>query len=246
MAVSVSEFNGVKAYNFSFGKSLPDTIENTSKKRSATQDAELKKKVELIYDFQFNTSSQNLEVTRDGNYIVGTGIYPPRLKIFDVNDMALKCERGIDSEIIKFKMLSEDYRKVAMACVDRHVEVHAQYGRHYKIRMPRMPRDMDYNPFTCDLFVSASDQDIYRLNLEEGRFMSSFKSSSEGVNKLLFHSGLELLFAGSQSGKLDVFDYRQRSLYDYVYPVLLLWMCSMAKKSLLYKEMENCRWSSDH
>lgn len=212
MAVSVSEFNGVKAYNFSFGKSLPESIENASKKRSAIQDAELKKKVELIYDFQFNSSSQCLEVTKDGNYIVCTGIYPPRLKIFDVNDMALKCERGIDSEIVKMKMLSDDYKKVAMACVDRNIEVHAQYGRHYKLRIPKMPRDMDYNPFTCDLFVSGSDQEIYRLNLEEGKFMSSFRGTSEGINKIMFHPGLELLFAGGDNGKLDVFDYQQRSL----------------------------------
>jgi ribosome biogenesis protein ENP2 len=212
MAVSVSEFNGVKAYNFSFGKSLPDSIENVSKKKNVAQDAEFKKKVELIYDFQFNSSSQNLEVTRDGNYIVSTGIYPPRLKIFDVNDMALKCERGIDSEIIKLKMLSDDYKKVAMACVDRHIEVHAQYGRHYKVRIPKMPRDMDYNPFTCDLFVSGSDEEIYRLNLEEGKFMSSLKCTTPEINKILFHPGLDLLFAGSAGGLLNAFDYRQRSL----------------------------------
>ena len=212
MAVSVSEFNGVKAYNFSFGKSLPNAIENVSKKKNVAQDAEFKKKIELIYDFQFNSSSQNLEITKDGRYIVSTGIYPPRLKIFDVNDMALKVERGIDSEIVKMKMLSDDYKKVAMACVDRNIEVHAQYGRHYKVRIPRMPRDMDYNPFTCDLFVSGSDEDIYRLNLEEGKFMSSFKCSSPEINKILFHPGLELLFAGSANGSLNVFDYQQRSL----------------------------------
>lgn len=212
MAVSVSEFNGVKAYNFSFGKSLPDSIENVSKKKNVEQDAELKKKIELIYDFQFNSSSQNLEVTRDGNYIVSTGIYPPRLKIFDVNDMALKCERGIDSEIVKMKMLSDDYKKVAMACVDRHIEVHAQYGRHYKLRIPKMPRDMDYNPFTCDLIVSATDHEIFRLNLEEGKFMSSLRSNSPDINKIMFHPGLDLLFAGSSTGSLNVFDYQQRSL----------------------------------
>ena len=212
MAVSVSEFNGIKAYNFSLGNSLPSGIESISKKKNAAQDAELKKKVELIYDFQFNTSAQNLEITKDGKYVVATGIYPPRLKIFDVNDMALKVERGIDSEIVKMKMLSDDYKKVAMACVDRNIEVHAQYGRHYKVRIPKMPRDMDYNPFTCDLFVSGSDEEIFRLNLEEGKFLSSFKCSSPGVNKILFHPGLELLFAGGASGILSVFDYQQRSL----------------------------------
>jgi ribosome biogenesis protein ENP2 len=168
--------------------------------------------VELIYDFQFHTSSQHLEVSRDGNYIVAAGIYPPRLKIFDVNDMALKCERGIDSEIIKFKMLSEDYKKVAMILTDRNIEVHAQYGRHYRVRTPKLGRDLDYNPFTCDLIVGGSDSDIYRLNLEEGKFLSSLRSNSAEINKVLFDQKLNLLFAGSAQGGLEVFDYQQRSL----------------------------------
>ena len=126
--------------------------------------------------------------------------------------MTLKCERGIDSEIIKFKMLSEDYKKVAMILTDRNIELHAQYGRHYRLRTPKMPRDLEYNPFNCDLIVSASDHEIYRLNLEEGKFMSSLKCSTDGVNKILYHSPLDLLFAGNSNGLLDVFDYQQRSL----------------------------------
>lgn len=33
--------------------------------------------------------------------------------------------RGIDSEIVKFCMLSEDYTKFALAEFDRNIEVHA-------------------------------------------------------------------------------------------------------------------------
>lgn len=213
MSISVSEFNGIKAYNFSFGKSLPDSLGEVSrKKRNADEDPELKKKVELIYDFQFHTSSQGLELSKDGNYVVATGIYPPRLKIFDLNQMTLKCERGIDSEVVCLKMLSEDYKKVVLACTDRHIEFHAQYGRHHKVRVPKMPRSLDYNPFTCDLFVAASDSEIYRLNLEEGKFLESLKSSSEAVNKVLYHPPMDLVFAAGPTGILDVFDYRQRSL----------------------------------
>lgn len=215
MSIAVSEFNGIKSYNFSFGKSLPDALEDAAAKKKGTKhDPELKKKVELIYDFHFHTSSQCLEVTKDGNYIIAAGIYPPRLKIFDVNDMSLKCERGIDSEIIKFLMLSDDYKKVVMACADRSIELHAQYGHHYKVRTPKMPRDIMYNPFNCDLLIGASDSDIYRLNLEEGKFMASLKASSDEVNKLLYHDRLDIAFAGSANGSLDIFDYQQRNLVN--------------------------------
>lgn len=96
--------------------------------------------------------------------------------------MSMKCSRGIDSEVMKIQMLSEDYKKFALACVDRNIEIHAQYGRHFKIRVPKVPRDMAYNPFTCDLFTSCSSGEIFRLNLEEGRFLSTMTCNGAGIN----------------------------------------------------------------
>jgi ribosome biogenesis protein ENP2 len=59
-----------------------------------------------------------------------------------------------------------------------------------------MPRDLTYNPFTCDLVISASSNDIYRLNLEEGKFMSPFVSGSENVNCLEYNNYLNILLSG--------------------------------------------------
>lgn len=47
------------------------------------------------------------------------------LKIFDTHDLSLKCERGIDSEIVQMQILSTDYSKIAMLCADRNIELHA-------------------------------------------------------------------------------------------------------------------------
>ena len=69
---------------------------------------------------------------------------------------SLKCERGIDSEVVKFAMLTEDYTKIAFACVDRSIIFHAQYGYHYKTRIPKCPRNIVFNPFIGDLIISAS------------------------------------------------------------------------------------------
>ena len=71
-------------------------------------------------------------------------------------------------------MLSEDYAKVAFACVDRSIVFHAQYGMHYKTRIPRCPRNIIFNPFIGDLIISASSDQIYRMSLEEGIFLSPF------------------------------------------------------------------------
>ena len=37
----------------------------------------------------------------------------------------MKCEKGLDSDVVKFCILGEDYRKIALAGVDRTIELHA-------------------------------------------------------------------------------------------------------------------------
>ena len=47
------------------------------------------------------------------------------VKIFDTHELSLKCERGLDSQVIQFQILSPDYSKVAFLCQDRNIELHA-------------------------------------------------------------------------------------------------------------------------
>jgi len=53
-------------------------------------------------------------MSRDGQYIIATGIYKPRVKCFDVNNLSMKFERCFDSEVVTFEILSEDYSKVKL------------------------------------------------------------------------------------------------------------------------------------
>ena len=86
----------------------------------------------------------------------------------------MKCLRGMDSEVVKLMSLGQDYSKFVVGCQDRGLEFHAQYGRHFKTRVPKNIRNLDYNKFSCDLFVACNSSELYRLNLEEGVFMSPF------------------------------------------------------------------------
>lgn len=56
--------------------------------------------------------SNCIKVSRDGQYILATGIYKPRVKCFDVKNLSLKFERCFDSEVVAFQILSDDYSKV--------------------------------------------------------------------------------------------------------------------------------------
>lgn len=97
---------------------------------------------------------------------MAAGIYAPQIKIYDTAELSLKCLRGLDCEVVKFKILSDDYSKIVMAQNDRSIDFHAQYGAHYKTRIPHFPRDLEYNPYNANLCISASVNEVYRLTLE--------------------------------------------------------------------------------
>lgn len=139
----VTEINGVKTYNMSAGKTYNQFLDEAYKtNKSLKYDEEYRRRIELVQDFQFEVATSQVEVSKDERYIVATGIYGPQIKIFDTSELALKCLRGLDSEVIKFKILSEDYRKIVMAQNDRSIVFHAQYGAHFKTRIPHHPRDL--------------------------------------------------------------------------------------------------------
>jgi ribosome biogenesis protein ENP2 len=57
--------------------------------------------------------STAVRVSADRNFILATGIYKPRVRCYDVNNLSMKFERCFDSEVITFEILSEDYSKVS-------------------------------------------------------------------------------------------------------------------------------------
>jgi len=85
-------------------------------------------------------------------------------------------------------MLSDDYSKIALLCDDRNIELHAQYGRHFKIRIPKFGRDMVYNPHSADIITVGATNEIYRLNLGMGRFQSPFVSDAEELTCCAYSS----------------------------------------------------------
>jgi len=101
--MKVSELNGVKIYDLSSGKSLPECVEEAKKRKiKLKQLEEYTNRIDLIQDLEYTCSAGRLRVTPDQNFLITSGCYPPRVKIFDTHDLSMKCERGIDSEVIQF------------------------------------------------------------------------------------------------------------------------------------------------
>ena len=133
-------------------------------------------------------------------------MYPPRVKIYETGELGMKVERGIDAEVIQMRILSDDYSKVALLCDDRNIELHAQYGRHFKIRIPKFGRDMIYNPNTADIITVGATNEIYRLNINLGRFQSPFISDSSELNCVAYSPQLELCATGSIDSLVEFWD----------------------------------------
>jgi ribosome biogenesis protein ENP2 len=206
--MKVSELNGVKIYDLSSGKSLPEYMEEAKKRKVKLKNLEeYSNRISLIQDLEYaDGSAQRVKISEDNNYIVTSGVYPPRVKIFETSDLSMKCERGIDSEVLQFQILGNDYTKLAFLCADRNIELHAQYGRHFKIRIPKFGRDMVYSPFSCDLVTVGATNEIYRLNLDLGRFQSPFESQSPELTSVDFSKDINAIAVGGIDGRVEFWD----------------------------------------
>lgn len=87
-------------------------LSERKKRAILKKNVDLRRRIELIQEFDMPGVSSSIRASKDGQYIMATGIYKPRIKCFDVNNLSLKFERCLDSEVVTFEILSEDYTKV--------------------------------------------------------------------------------------------------------------------------------------
>ncbi|RLN92318.1 hypothetical protein BBJ28_00018456 [Nothophytophthora sp. Chile5] len=212
-ALAASSLNGVKIYNLSSGKTLPQWLaEKGGSRKALAKDEDYRRRVELLQDFHFPAGSQRVRMSSDGNYIVATGMYPPSVKVFDVRDLSIKFERRLDAEVVQLEVLSSDFGKLAFLQSDRSVAFHAPYGTHYAMRIPKFGRDMCYHRENCELYVGASGADVYRLNLDQGRFLAplELRSASSAANVVQLNPIHQLLGVGCDDGVVEMFDSRSQ------------------------------------
>jgi ribosome biogenesis protein ENP2 len=202
-------------YNLSKGKTVMEFLEEAKRTKKALRyNDDFRRRLELLHDMQFKGTSSSVAISEDQNFICASGAYPPEIRMFNLSDLGMKFVRRLDHEIIQADFLSEDYRKLAMLCQDRTIEVHAQYGKHHIVRIPKFGRSMKYDRATCILYVASSSESIYRLDLEEGTFLSPFTTNDEGAthtSMALAPCGLPVCLAGLDNGVVQCWDTRDES-----------------------------------
>ncbi|KAL3117516.1 hypothetical protein niasHT_002833 [Heterodera trifolii] len=190
MQLSIS--NNVKIYNLSSGKSLPDWITAKKRRKLEKQDEDIRKRIQLVQDLEMPSVSHTVNFSPDGHYFFATGSYKPMVKCYDLDELTLKFERGLDADVVKFLLLSDDYSKFILLEEERHVEFHTNYGRYFRLRIPDFGRDMAFCHENSEVNIVGCHSDIFRLNLELGRFHEPLRSEADSLTCCAFNESHQL------------------------------------------------------
>lgn len=161
----------------------------------------------LLDDFAFPTLSTKVKESADG-HVFAAGAYAPQLHVYDTRELSLKFKRHVDAEIVDFQILGPDWRKFALLHADRYVDIHSQYGSHYRLRVPRPGRDLVVHKGTADLYVAGAGSQVWRLNLEQGRFMPPLETKRPGISCAGLAPPNRLLALGGEDGVVEIWDTR--------------------------------------
>jgi ribosome biogenesis protein ENP2 len=187
--------NEVPVYTISgasTARPLPDWLAR-KRKRSLKNDPEYANRVELLQDFEFEEASACIRVSEDGEWVMTTGTYKPQIHTHYLPHLSLSFARHTTALNHSFVLLSSDYSKSLHLQTDRSLEFHTPGGCHYQTRLPRYGRDLVYDRHSAEALVpsvgvnSEGLGEVYRLNLEIGRFMKPYQ---------IYVGGDDLLSAG--------------------------------------------------
>ena len=89
-------------------------ISSKRRRKLQKQHNDYRNTVRLIQEFEVPDVATSLAITRDGRNILATGTYRPVLKCYNVDDMTIKFEHGLDIHTLKVLPISDDYTKVSL------------------------------------------------------------------------------------------------------------------------------------
>ena len=202
--------NDVPVYTISgasTARPLPDWLAR-KRKRSLKNDPEYANRVELLQDFEFEEASSCIRVSEDGEWVMSTGTYKPQIHTHYLPHLSLSFARHTTTLNHSFVLLSSDYSKSLHLQTDRRLEFHTPGGCHYQTRLPRYGRDLQYDRHSAEALVPAvgvnadGSGEVYRLNLEIGRYMKPYQVDVGGDD--LSTAGGGALQGGINTGSVNV------------------------------------------
>lgn len=148
------------------------------------------KSLSSLSDFKFPIACNDLCISKNGKKLLAVGIYKPTVKLFDLKTLTLKYERNIICDPLKICLLDDDAEKYCILRNDKTLEFHLNSGSYETIKLPYHGKDVLYNEVSSELYISANCEEIFRFNLEQGRFLKNIQSSSCDFMKLSKINGI--------------------------------------------------------
>ncbi|KAJ1962909.1 Small ribosomal subunit biogenesis, partial [Dipsacomyces acuminosporus] len=104
---------------------------------------------------------------------------------------------------------------------DRTLEFHNEGQMHFRARIPKFGRDLAYHSPSCDVLVGGASSEVYRLNIDQGRFLSPFQTqSTSGVNAVRVNPAHQLFGFGTEDGTVEFWDPRARNRIGAIEPTI--------------------------
>ena len=135
------------------------------------------------------------------------GTYKPQIHTHYLPHLSLSFARHTISLNTTFLLLSTDYSKSLHLQADRSLEFHTPLGCHHTTRLPRYGRDLKYDKRSAEALIPAvgvnenSNGEVFRLNLELGRYMRGYEVDVGGDD--FTSSGGGALQGGISTGSVN-------------------------------------------
>lgn len=177
--------------------------------------------------------------TGSARSILASGTYKPQIHTHYLPHLSLSYARHTNSLNATFLLLSTDYSKSLHLQTDRSLEFHTPNGCHYTTRLPRYGRDLKYDTRSAEALLPAVGinengmAEVFRLNLEVGRYMRSYEVDVGGDSGGARQGGIEagsvnvasiaskthnLLALGTSLGTTEFWDPRSHSRIGILQP----------------------------
>ena len=89
---------------------------------------------------------------------------------------------------LRSQILFPDWSKTLHLQRDRSLSLHTQSGLHHNVRLPTYGRTLAYHAPSADALIGCSGTEVYRFNLDEGRFMAPIQVRVSIASRLLIWS----------------------------------------------------------
>ncbi|KAM7538513.1 hypothetical protein Aperf_G00000066044 [Anoplocephala perfoliata] len=210
--MNVVKLNGVKVYNLTTERSMPEWASRAERKKMLKKDPSAETHIELIHELEMPDASTYITCSPDQKYLFVLGRYKPRVRCYELENLSIKFDRCVDYLPIRMTCLSDDYSKFALLEDERWVDIHAAGGHYFRFRVPRAGVDIHYTPSKCHLLVPSTGTYIYRMDLCEGRFTTPLASAvladTDGFNASCFMPELDIVLSGTTRGSVQGWDLR--------------------------------------